>query len=150
MSPLVKGRVLADGRTELLEVNARPGGRIYRAAMLHSCGVDPFWEAIMMALDDGYTTNCEGIAQSASPVFGMRPFEIQEIGRVAESVTLGEWERIDGVDFGYVHEGFVVTSLAKENVFGEVLLTASNLAELREVEARVEQRFHARVEPFAT
>lgn len=79
----------------------------------------------------------------------MRPFEIREIGRVAEAVTLGEWQRMDGVVLGHVHEEFEVTSLEKENVFGEVLLTAPSMEELRRIEARVEQAFHARAEPSA-
>jgi len=142
----VEGRALADGRTELLEINARPGGGVHRAAILHSCGVDPFWEAIQMALDEHYTTDCAGLAQG-SQLFGMRPFEIYEVGRVAEATTLEEWQKIDGVLLGYAQAGFEVTSLEKENFFGEVLLTASSVQELRRVANRVEQVFHHRLLP---
>ena len=56
----------------------------------------------------------------------MRPFEIYEVGRVAEATTLEEWQKIDGVLPGYAQAGFEVTSLEKENFFGELLLTASS------------------------
>jgi hypothetical protein len=140
----VEGRAAGDGRIELLEVNARPGGGLYRAAILRSCGVDPFWETIMMALDDGYATDCRDVRQSAQ-LFGMRPFEVHQTGRVVASTTVEDWLRIDGVLLGYTLAGFEVTSLDKENIYAEALLTAPTLAELRCVAARVEQSFHVSV-----
>ncbi|GIJ48373.1 hypothetical protein Val02_52590 [Virgisporangium aliadipatigenens] len=140
----VEGRALADGRVEVLEVNARPGGRLYRAAILRSCGVDPFWETLMMALDRSYTVDCADVRQSEQ-LYGMRPFDLHETGTVVDSSTVDEWLGIEGVVLGYVQPGFEVTTLHRENIYAEALITAPTLAELRRIAGLVEKTFHVQV-----
>lgn len=141
----VEGRVLADDRTELIEINARPGGGLYRTSIIRSCAIDPAWEAVNMALDDEYMTDCTDIEQ-ADELLGLVPLDIQQAGRVVEATTWEEYRTIEGVIGGYTLKEFQVTSLHQENFYGEVLVSADTVPELALAARRVRAAFRATVQ----
>lgn len=120
----VEARAGAAG-IELIEINPRPGGGMYRSATLRATGMDPVIANLDAAL--GRTPMDQPPARvQLEGVLGNIPFEAFEPGRFAVEVSTAEIVDLEGVvDASFLSE-IVVDDLDRENFFGFVLLEASN------------------------
>ncbi|MFJ9762452.1 ATP-grasp domain-containing protein [Streptomyces erythrochromogenes] len=143
----VEGRALADGSAELVEINPRSGGGLYRAATIRTCGVDPVEVTVGMALGEEDLESLRARKRS-DELLGMLPFEVNELGTVVEATPLDEIKAIPGVVDGYQFDSYEVTSLDNENFFTEALLSGDSVAALQETADRVRSAFHVRVQPL--
>lgn len=137
----VEGRVTADGRAELVEINPRPGGGLYRPATLRTCGIDSVQASVQMSLG-GAAAEELAVATRNDELLALLPFEIDQVGRVARATPLDELKAIPGVVDGYQFDGMEVRSLDQENFFTEALITAETVEGLVEVADRVRAAFH--------
>lgn len=136
----VEGRITADGRAELVEINPRPGGGLYRAATLRTCGIDSLQASVRMSLGAAAAEELD-VATRNEELLALLPFEIEQRGRVASATPLDEIKRIPGVIDGYQFDSFEVLSLDQENFFTEVLITAETVEGLDDVADRVRAAF---------
>ncbi|MGW6288107.1 ATP-grasp domain-containing protein [Streptomyces sp. NPDC055107] len=137
----VEGRVTAEGRAELVEINPRPGGGLYRSATLRTCGVDSVRAIVQMSLGGAAAAEL-AVATRNEELLGQMPFEIKELGRVASATSLDEIKNIPGVVDGYQFDSYEVLTLDQENFFTEALITAETVEGLAEVADRVRAAFH--------
>ncbi|MFH0244577.1 acetyl-CoA carboxylase biotin carboxylase subunit family protein [Streptomyces sp. HK10] len=136
----VEGRVPPDGRSELVEINPRPGGGLHRTATLRTCGVDPVRAIVQAALGG---EQAKGLADTArnTELLALLPFEVDRIGQVTGATPIEEIKAIPGVVDGYQFDRFEVLTLDQENFFTEALITAETVAGLGEVADRVRAAF---------
>lgn len=141
----VEGRVTADGRAELLEINPRPAGGMYVAVTRASTGIDPIEAFVAMSL--GEFTVPPPVPPRDRPVFGMVDVEADELGVVKISTTEEDLRALPGVIDAEVIDGFEIESLDKESFFVRVAVTADSVPELRDRAAAVLGRLDYRVMP---
>ncbi|MFB7258194.1 ATP-grasp domain-containing protein [Streptomyces nojiriensis] len=144
----VEGRVLADGTAELVEINPRSGGGLYRSATMRTCDVDPVEVTVCMALGEEDAEALRTCTRS-DELLGLLPFEVNELGTVVEATPLAEIKAIPGVVDGYQFDSFKVTSLDNENFYTEALLSGDSVEHLQEIADRVRAAFHVRVQQAA-
>ncbi|MGW2864438.1 ATP-grasp domain-containing protein [Streptomyces sp. NPDC001205] len=138
----VEGRVREDGTCELIEINPRPGGGLYRIATQHTCGIDPIELSVRMALGEELDIGLlEKPAADHDLLVALLPFEADRVGTLVSATPLDELKLLPGVVDGYQFEGFRVTSMDQENFFTEVLITAESVAGLREIAQQVRGAF---------
>ena len=131
----VEARTRADGSTEILEINPRPGGRLYRQAVMHTTNIDPVDLAVRMAVA-GQDRQFHP-AEHPGKLVGMVVFEAAAIGKVSFEATAEDLKALPGVLDAYVLDGISITSLSVENNVAEALIEGADLEELRTVERAV-------------
>ncbi|OIK25085.1 ATP-grasp domain-containing protein [Streptomyces malaysiense] len=137
----VEGRVRADGSCELVEINPRPGGRMYRAATRRTCGVDPIDMSVRMALGERPDDAPAGAARGGTELLAMLPFEADRVGTLVSATSVEELKRIPGVVDGYLFEDFRVVTMDRENFFAEAMILAADVAGLHEIAEQVRSVF---------
>ncbi|MFE7465948.1 acetyl-CoA carboxylase biotin carboxylase subunit family protein [Streptomyces sp. NPDC057499] len=137
----VEGRVRADGTCELVEINPRPGGRMYRAATQRACGVDPIDMSVRMALGESLDGALAGATPGGTELLAMLPFEADSVGALVSATSVEELKRIPGVVDGYLFEDFRVVTMDRENFFAEAMITADSVAGLHEIAEQVRAVF---------
>ncbi|RPF41109.1 ATP-grasp domain-containing protein [Streptomyces sp. Ag109_G2-6] len=141
----VEGRALADGGSELIEINPRVGGGLYEDAIIRTCGIDPVRITVLMALgeeDVEWLKACERNEE----LLALLPFEADQIGTVVHATPIEELKRIPGVVDGYQFAEYKVTSLENENFFTEVLIAGDGVERLSEIAEEVRSAFSFRIE----
>ncbi|MFJ3941445.1 acetyl-CoA carboxylase biotin carboxylase subunit family protein [Streptomyces parvus] len=137
----VEGRTREDGTCELVEINPRPGGRMYRSATQRACGVDSIDMSVRMALGE----RLDGVPAEAATVgtelLAMLPFEADRVGTLASATSVEELKRIPGVVDGYLFENFRVVTMGRENFFAEAMIVADSVAELHRTAEQVRSVF---------
>jgi biotin carboxylase len=123
----VEGRVAADGRVGLIEVNPRPGGGLYPAAIRHRSGLDPIEVSLSLALGDPPPPAAAG----HDGALGIVPVEPETLGVVRSRTTAADLRDVEGVVDAYVIDGYRVSTAAKENFFAAVMVTGRDEGELR-------------------
>ncbi|MFC0542588.1 ATP-grasp domain-containing protein [Kutzneria chonburiensis] len=123
-----EGRVGPDGRIGLIEVNPRPGGGLYPAAIRHRSGVDPIEVSLDLALGNRLPPSAAG----HDDLLAIVPVEAGSVGVVRCRTTADELRAIDGVMDAYVIDGYQVSSVDKENFFAAVMVTGRDEQELRQ------------------
>lgn len=127
----VEGRTTEDGRTELIEINPRPGGGMYPTAIREASGIDPIEAVISMSLGD-FTFTPERLGPPRErPIIGWVDVEADELGIVEISTTEDDLRALPGVINAEVINNFQVSSLEMENFFLSFAITAESLSQLR-------------------
>ncbi|MFE9364147.1 acetyl-CoA carboxylase biotin carboxylase subunit family protein [Streptomyces sp. NPDC006978] len=137
----VEGRTRADGTCELVEINPRPGGRMYRAATQRACGVDSIEMSVRMALGERLDGVLAEAAGSDTEMLAMLPFEADRVGTLASATSVEELKRIPGVVDGYLFENFRVVTMDRENFFAEAMMVADSVADLHKTAEQVRSLF---------
>ncbi|MBS2547855.1 ATP-grasp domain-containing protein [Catenulispora sp. NL8] len=123
----IEGRMADRKRAGLIEINPRPGGGLYPAAIRHRTGVDPVEAALDLAIGSAPETGHGGLSAPVAIV----PVEADVPGIVHCRTTVADLLALDGVVDAYIIDGYRVTSLAKENFFAAVMVTGQGEEELR-------------------
>ncbi|MGW1729295.1 ATP-grasp domain-containing protein [Streptomyces sp. NPDC002306] len=127
----VEGRTTEDGRTELVEINPRPGRGIYLPAIWGPCGIDPFEAHISMSLGE-YTFTQEGLDPVRDqPIIGLVYVEGDELGTVEVSTSEADIRELPGVMDVQIINGHRISSLEQENMFLGFTVTAESVSQLR-------------------
>ena len=123
----VEGRMAERGRAGLIEINPRPGGGLYAAAIKYCTGVDPIEAALDLAVGvaPGPNHRTRGNPVAIVPVEADRP------GVVDCRTTVADLLAVNGVVDAYIIDRYRVSTLAKENFFAAVMVTGRDEAELR-------------------
>ncbi|MEU1661773.1 ATP-grasp domain-containing protein [Streptomyces griseofuscus] len=137
----VEGRARADGSCELVEINPRPGGRMYRAATQRTCGVDPIDMSVRMALGERLDDALAGATRGGGELLAMLPFEADRVGTLVSATPVEELKRIPGVVDGYLFDNFRVVTMERENFFAEAMIIAEGVADLHEIAEQVRSVF---------
>ncbi|MEU6207655.1 ATP-grasp domain-containing protein [Micromonospora musae] len=132
----VEARTRADGTCELVEINTRPGGRLYRAAVQRTTGIDPFEANLRLALP-GIDDSAVRAAARNDELVAMVVFDAQSVGRVHVATSREDVLGVPGVVDALVLDGLEITTLEQENTVAEALITADDLPALRSVEEAV-------------
>lgn len=132
----VEVRTRKDGRTELVEINTRPGGRLYRSAAIRTTGIDPSKANLLLALAESDQADLRSAVRNDELV-ALVVFDAEKVGHVRAVTTREDLLEIEGVVDAYVLDGMQVTSLDQENNVAEVLITADDLTSLRALERHV-------------
>jgi biotin carboxylase len=123
----VEGRAGARGRVGLIEVNPRPGGGLYTAAIRHRSGLDPIEFSLSLAVGDPDPPAVHGHEDALAIV----PVDAGTLGVVDCRTTASELRNIHGVLDACVIDGYHVSTLARENFFAWVMVTGRDEGELR-------------------
>lgn len=123
----VEGRADDRGRVSLIEVNPRPGGGLYAAAIRHATGVEPLELSLSLALGD----EVPQVGPRNGEIIAIVPVDANEIGTVRSRTRLADMLAVDGVIDAYIIDNYRVTSLARENFFAGVMVTGRDVSELR-------------------
>ncbi|MFD8376836.1 acetyl-CoA carboxylase biotin carboxylase subunit family protein [Streptomyces sp. NPDC059688] len=127
----VEGRTTEDGRTELVEINPRPGRGMYFPSIWEPCGIDPFEAHISMALGE-YTFTQEGLDPVRDqPITGKVFVEGDELGTVEVSTSEDDLLELPGVMDVQIINGHRISSLEQENMFLGFTVTADSVGQLR-------------------
>jgi hypothetical protein len=127
----VEGRADEDGRTELIEINPRPAGGMYSAAIHETSGIDPIEAFISMSLGEfTFTSKRPGPPYDRS-IIGLFDVEADELGIVEISTTEDDLRALPGVINAEVINGYQISSLEKENFFIRFAMTADSVSQLR-------------------
>lgn len=132
----VEARTRLDGSTELVEINTRPGGRLYRAAVIRTAGIDPFEANLRLSLPDADISDIRAAHRNAE-LIGMVVFDADSTGTVRATTTRDEMLGIDGVVDALISDGLEITTLEQENTVAEALVVADSISALTAVEDRV-------------
>ncbi|MFJ6619800.1 acetyl-CoA carboxylase biotin carboxylase subunit family protein [Kitasatospora sp. NPDC091335] len=143
----VEGRATPDGRTELVEINPRPGGGMYPTVIRESSGIDPFETVVSMSLGDFTVPAERPDPLRALPIIGWVDLEAEELGTVDVRTTEDDLRALAGVIDAEVVDGYRVTSLEKENYFLRFVITADSEAQLRARTATVLSTLDFRIAP---
>ncbi|MFF7242148.1 ATP-grasp domain-containing protein [Streptomyces collinus] len=128
----VEGRTTEDGRTELVEINPRPGRGMQFPSIWKPCGIDPFDAHISMALGD-YKFTQQGLDPVRDqPITGLVYVEGFELGTVEVRTSEDYLRGLPGVMDVQVINGLHITSLEQENMFLGFTVTADSLSQLRD------------------
>ncbi|MCA1221466.1 ATP-grasp domain-containing protein [Streptomyces sp. 8L] len=123
----VEGRMADHDRAGLIEINPRPGGGLYPAAIRHRGGIDPIEVALDLALgappDRGRGRSTDAVA--------IVPVEADRTGTVHCRTTVAELLAVDGVLDAYIIDDYRVSTLSKENFFAAVMVTGRDEEDLR-------------------
>ncbi|MFI7013106.1 acetyl-CoA carboxylase biotin carboxylase subunit family protein [Streptomyces sp. NPDC050164] len=125
-----EGRSTEDGRTELIEINTRPGGGMIPAAVREISGIDPIGAYVSMAL--GEFTLDEPIPFRDRPIVGWIDMEGDELGTVEVSTTEDDLRALPGVIGAQITNGYRITDLERENFFLRFAVTADSVSQLRD------------------
>ncbi|WP_225074913.1 acetyl-CoA carboxylase biotin carboxylase subunit family protein [Streptomyces sp. CoT10] len=143
----VEGRATTVGQSELIEINPRFGGRLYRPAVLLATGLDPA-RVLVSAATGGELPGSSVAGTRSGSVIGMLPFEAQSLGRVMQVTPLEEMRSVPAVVDGYVFDPYTVHSLEYENFFAEFLLVTDDVAAMERAVEEVRNRLSYQVEAF--
>lgn len=127
----IEARTAGDGRAELVEINPRPGGGMYTAAIRDTSGVDQMEAFISMSLGEFTYTPQVSSSLFDRPLVGLIDVEAEELGTVEIATTAGDLRALPGVIDAEVTNGFQITSLEKENFFIRFAFTADSVSQLR-------------------
>ena len=140
-----EGRATEDGRTELIEINPRPGGGMIPAAIREISGLDPIEAFVSMAL--GEFTLDRPIPFRDRPVIGWIDVEGDELGTVEVSTTEDDLRGLPGVIDAQITNGYQINDLERENFFLRFAVTADSWSQLRNrvgtVRSKVDYRITA-------
>ncbi len=140
-----EGRSTADGRTELIEINPRPGGGQIPEAIRLVSGIDPFAAVISMALGRFPAEPPEPMRER--PIIGWMDVEADQLGTVEVSTSAEELSALPGVISVRLINGLRATSFDKENFFLSFAAVADSLPELRAQAEKVVATLDYRVTP---
>jgi hypothetical protein len=147
----IEARTAEGGRTELVEINPRPGGGMYSAAIRETSGIDPMEAFISMSLGEFTVTPELSGPLDDRPIVGLVDVEAYELGIVEISTTEDDLRALPGVIDAEVINDFQLTSLEKENFFIAFAVTADSVSQLRARAATVlgalDYRITAQPEP---
>ncbi|MFF8925611.1 ATP-grasp domain-containing protein [Streptomyces koyangensis] len=127
----VEGRSTEDGRTELVEINPRPGGGMYPTVIRESTGIDPFEAVISMSLGEFTVPSERPDPLRGLPIIGWVDLEADKLGTVEISTTEDDLRKLDGVFSAAVTNGYQAISLERENYFLRFAITADSVSQLR-------------------
>ncbi|MGN5380905.1 ATP-grasp domain-containing protein [Streptomyces lasalocidi] len=139
----VEGRATKDGTGELIEINIRFGGGLYRAATTYACGIDPVDVVVSVALGEAVRTPQDNPGDSLLVMLG---FDADRVGKVVAATSLERIKRISGVLDGYVLNSYQVHSLDYENFIAEFLVVGDTMPELQNACEEVMSLFRFRIE----
>lgn len=125
-----EGRATEDGRTELIEINPRPGGGMIPAAVREISGIDPIEALVSMTL--GEFTMEQSIPLRDRPIIGWIDMEGDELGTVEVSTTQEDLRELPGVIGAQITDGYRITDLEQENFFLRFAVTADSMSQLRD------------------
>lgn len=126
----IEGRTTEDGRTELVEINPRPGRGMHFPAVHGSSGIDPIEAYVSMALGE-FTSAPEGIDPvGGGSITGLVYVEADELGTVDVATSEEELRGLPGVVDVTISNGYQVSSLDQENFFLGFTVTADSLSQL--------------------
>lgn len=125
-----EGRATEDGRTELIEINPRPGGGMIPAAVRELSGIDPIEAFVSMAL--GVFALDGPMPLRERPVIGWIDMEGDELGTVEVRTTEDDLRALPGVIGAQITDGYRITDLEQENFFLRFAVTADSVDELRD------------------
>ncbi|MGW5043505.1 ATP-grasp domain-containing protein [Streptomyces griseoluteus] len=131
----VEGRADEDGRTELVEINARFGGGMYPTAIREVSGLDPMDAVISMSLGE-FGPERLGRLHDRN-LIGWVDVEADELGRVEISTTAADLCELPGILGADVVDGYQVSDLEQENYFLRFAMTGDSVDELRARAAQV-------------
>lgn len=127
----IEGRSTEDGRTELVEINPRPGGGMYPTVIRESTGIDPFEAVISMSLGELTVPSEQPDPLRRLPVIGWVDLEADELGTVEVRTTEEDLRKLDGVFSAEVTNGYQAISLERENYFLRFAISAGSVSQLR-------------------
>ncbi|MFE5680683.1 acetyl-CoA carboxylase biotin carboxylase subunit family protein [Streptomyces erythrochromogenes] len=142
-----EGRSSQDGRTELIEINPRPGGfhTGIPASIQNLYGIDVIATVVSMALGEYAPQDLGPMLEQ--PIFGNVELEAEELGTVVAATTEEDLLALPGVISVRLFDGYRVTQLNKENFFLSLTMTADSLEQMREQAATVLGTFEYSVRP---
>ncbi|MCB5168181.1 ATP-grasp domain-containing protein [Streptomyces bambusae] len=141
----LEGRAAEDGRTELIEINPRPGGGMIPAAVREISGIDPIEALVSMAL--GEFTLDGPIPLRDRPVIGWIDMEGSELGTVQVDTTEADLRELPGVVGALITNGYRITDLEQENFFLRFAVVADSVSRLRERVETVRSKVEYRITP---
>ncbi|MFI7013103.1 acetyl-CoA carboxylase biotin carboxylase subunit family protein [Streptomyces sp. NPDC050164] len=127
----VEGRSTEDGRTELVEINPRPGRGMHFPAIHEPSGIDPIEAFISMSLGEFTMTPDQVDPVGDQPITGLVYVEADELGTVEISTSEDDLRELPGVVNADVINGYQVSSLEQENFFLGFTVTADSVSQLR-------------------
>jgi hypothetical protein len=128
----VEGRVDQDGRTEVIEINPRPAGGMYSAAIREISGIDPIEAFTSMSLGEFAFAPGRVDPLHDRPIIGFFDVEAHELGVVEITTTADDLRALPGVIDAEVLDGYRISSLEKENFFIRFAFTADSVDQLRD------------------
>ncbi|MCP3755570.1 ATP-grasp domain-containing protein [Streptomyces sp. TBY4] len=140
-----EGRAAEDGRTELIEINPRPGGGMIPASVREISGIDPIGALVSMAL--GEFTVDGPIPLRDRPVIGWIDMEGHELGTVEVDTTEDDLRELPGFVGAQITHGYRITDLEQENFFLRFAVVADSVTQLRERVETVQNRIEYRITP---
>lgn len=139
----IEGRAAPDGRTELVEINPRPGGGMIATALRETIGVDPIGAFVAMALGDFTLEQPSTLGEP--PIVGWIDLEADALGTVEVATTEAELRELPGVIGARIIDGYRITDLERENFFLCFAVTADSMSRLRERAQSVLNRIDYRI-----
>jgi hypothetical protein len=140
-----EGRSSADGRTELIEINPRPGGGQIPKAIQEISGIDAIEAVVSMALGVYAPEHLGPLREQ--PIIGWMDVEAHEVGTVDVISTQADLLALPGVINVKLLNGFQIKSLDIENFFFSFAVTADSVDQLRAHAATVLDTLDYRVLP---
>ncbi|GGU81685.1 hypothetical protein GCM10010260_12680 [Streptomyces filipinensis] len=138
----VEGRAGAGGAVELVEINVRSGGGLYRVATRHACHIDPVDVVVSVALGQPSRTPRDTPRDCR---LALIPFDADRVGDVVDITPLEEMKALPEVLDGYVLDSYRVYSLDYENFVAEFLVHGDDAAHLLDACRRVTSAFSYRI-----
>lgn len=140
-----EGRSSAEGRTELIEINPRPGGGQIPKAIQEIAGIDAIEAVVSMALGVYAPENPGPLRER--PIIGWMDVEAHEVGTVEVVSSEADLLALPGVINVKLLNGFQIKSLDIENFFFSFAVTADSVDQLRAHAATVLDTLDYRVVP---
>ncbi|MFE0704988.1 acetyl-CoA carboxylase biotin carboxylase subunit family protein [Streptomyces sp. NPDC058872] len=142
-----EGRSSEEGRTELIEINPRPGGfhTGIPASIQNLYGIDVIATVVSMALGEYAPQDLGPMLEQ--PIFGNVELEAEELGTVEAVTTEEDLLALPGVISVRLFDGYRVTQLNKENFFLSLTMTADSVEQMRKQAATVLDTFEYSVRP---
>ena len=138
-----EGRSTEEGRTELIEINPRPGGGQILTAIQVISGIDPFEAVISMALGEFTFERSQPLREQ--PIIGWVDVESDELGTVEIITTEDELLALPGVINVRMINGFKTINFDKQNFFLSFALIGDSVSELYTYAATVLSTLNYRV-----
>ena len=140
-----EGRSSPNGRTELIEINPRPGGGQIPRAIQEISGIDAIEAVVSMALGRYAPQDLGPLREQ--PLIGWMDVEAHEVGTVDIRSTEADLLALPGVIGVKLLNGFQIKSLDIENFFFTFAVTADSVDQLRAHAATVLDTLDYRVVP---
>ena len=129
----VEARVRADGSTELIEVNVRPGGGLYRTAIRRACGVDA--HEVFVRLSIGCAASDELLpTRDDTSLMGLNILKVPSSSEVVAAATREELLLVPGVVDAFVFPHNPSRVPWEDTPIAHILMSADTLGALHEVE----------------